>query len=301
MSNMHRIHWFDQRIRGGHYPSSRDLALQFEISRRQAQRDIEYLAVSLRAPLVYIAKHRGYGYEDKTYMLPHLYMTEEEKSVLKFLARKYGEYSTDAPSGVQRVAHLLGRFAGEEEGEGAGRLPYFDADPRLIHISGQLSFAIEQRRTVHLHYRSENGEFREDVCPVRLLSRYNADYVAAYREHEGKTRLYRLDAIESLHVTNRMFEINEAEDVPFVKGRPPAIQPFTARFRLDRELQGEAWHGYPARPAGDGFYDIDFYDDDAFLQQLLLGGWLNLVSPKWLKAKLQNRCGQILKCLDGEE
>ncbi|MEI0739599.1 WYL domain-containing protein [Paenibacillus sp. JTLBN-2024] len=141
------------------------------------------------------------------------------------MARKYGEYSTDAPSGVQRVAQPAGQVCGRGRRGGAGRLPYFDADPRLIHISGQLAFAIEQRRTVHLHYRSENGEFREDVCPVRLLSRYNADYVAAYQEHEGKTRLYRLDAIESLHVTNRMFEINEAGDVPFVKGRPPAIQP----------------------------------------------------------------------------
>ncbi|WP_374017128.1 hypothetical protein ABU162_23500 [Paenibacillus thiaminolyticus] len=78
MSNMHRIQWFDQQIRAGLYPNSSKLAEQFEISKRQAQRCIEYLEVSLRAPLLYVAKHRGYVYEDKAYMLPLLYITEEE-------------------------------------------------------------------------------------------------------------------------------------------------------------------------------------------------------------------------------
>lgn len=298
---MHRIHWFDQRIRGGHYPSSKDLALQFEISRRQAQRDIEYLAVSLRAPLLYIAKYRGYCYEDRTYVLPHLYMTEEEKSVLKFLARKYGEYSSDSPSGVQRVAHLLGRFAGEEGGEDSRRLPFFEADPRLIQISQQLSFAISHRRVVQLHYRHENGQTRENVCPVRLLSQYNADYVAAYGEHGGGRMLYRLDRIENLHITGRIFEQDDGEEVPLTKAGPPGIKPFTARLKLNSELQGDTWHGYKARPAGDGLYDIEFYDADAFLQQLVLGSWQRLESPKWLKTKLQNRCEQILRCLYGEE
>ncbi len=298
---MHRIHWFDQRIRGGHYPSSKDLALQFEISRRQAQRDIEYLAVSLRAPLLYIAKYRGYCYEDRTYVLPHLYMTEEEKSVLKFLARKYGEYSSDSPSGVQRVAHLLGRFAGEEGGEDSRRLPFFEADPRLIQISQQLSFAISHRRVVHLHYRHENGQTRENVCPVRLLSQYNADYVAAYGEHGGGRMLYRLDRIENLHITGRIFEQDDGEEVPLTKAGPPGLKPFTARLKLNSELQGDTWHGYKARSAGDGLYDIEFYDADAFLQQLVLGSWQRLESPKWLKTKLQNRCEQILRCLYGEE
>ena len=52
MSNMHRIHWFDEQIRSGRFPNSSWLARDFEISRRQAQRDIEYMASSLRAPLM---------------------------------------------------------------------------------------------------------------------------------------------------------------------------------------------------------------------------------------------------------
>ncbi len=82
LSNRHRIQWFDDQVRQGKYPNSTQLAQQFEISKRQAQRDIEYLTFSLPAPLHYVAKHRGYCYEDKMYALPHLYMTDEEKKIL---------------------------------------------------------------------------------------------------------------------------------------------------------------------------------------------------------------------------
>jgi hypothetical protein len=62
MGNMHRILWFDEQVRFGKYPNSSHLAERFEISVRQACRDIEYLTDSLRAPLVYNPKRRGYQY-----------------------------------------------------------------------------------------------------------------------------------------------------------------------------------------------------------------------------------------------
>ncbi|MEC0368546.1 helix-turn-helix transcriptional regulator [Paenibacillus chibensis] len=301
MSNMHRIHWFDQRIREGHYPSSKDMALQFEISRRQAQRDIEYMAVSLRAPLLYIAKHRGYSYEDKTYVLPHLYITEEEKDVLSFLARKYGQYSSDQPSRVQRVAHLLSRFTGEEPPESFGQLPFFEAQPRLIEINGQLAFAISHRAIVHIRYRDEAGESRLDICPVQLVSKYNADYVAAYGTDGSRKRLYRVDGIMDLQVTSRLFEDRDEQDAAVVERDLPAIKPFTARIKLIHELEEATWFGYAARPVGELLYEIDFYDTESFMQQLMQAAWQRLDAPKWLRARLQARCEQVLSRLNGEE
>ncbi|MDR0268574.1 WYL domain-containing protein [Paenibacillus sp.] len=300
MSNMHRIHWFDQMIREGHYPNSKDMALQFEISRRQAQRDIEYLAISLRAPLLYIAKHRGYCYEDAAYVLPHLYITEEEKSVLKFLARKYGQYSSDNPAGVQRVAHLLGRFAGEEGDGAASHLPFFEADPHLIQISGQLSFAIAHHKVVHLHYRHEGEETRLDICPTKLVSKYNADYVAAFASGGGRLRLFRLDEIIGLQITPQVFTEDEVDCDVFEQSGTPMLKPFTARIKLHSQLRENSWYGYAARPVGEHLYDVDFYDADTFMQQLLLAPWVRLDSPKWLKARLRDQCVKVLKHLDGE-
>ena len=71
---MHRIGWFDRQVRADQYPNSGLLAKEFEISRRQAARDIEYMEMSLRAPLKYVAKYRGYCYEDGTFMLPYMFL-----------------------------------------------------------------------------------------------------------------------------------------------------------------------------------------------------------------------------------
>ena len=70
MSNMHRIAWLDANIRGERYPDSRKLAEKFEISTRQAQRDIEYLKYTMGAPLEYLPSKKGYFYSNKTFLLP---------------------------------------------------------------------------------------------------------------------------------------------------------------------------------------------------------------------------------------
>lgn len=80
---MHRILWFDEQVRYGKYPNSNHLSEHFEISIRQACRDIEYLTNTLRAPLVYNPKKRGYQYEDKTYVLPALMLTASDIQMIQ--------------------------------------------------------------------------------------------------------------------------------------------------------------------------------------------------------------------------
>src|SRR5690606_32449186 len=107
-------------------------------------RDIEYLEISLRAPLVYVAKYRGYAYEDKTYVLPLLYVTEEERQVLKYLAYRYRHHDGDNAAAVNRVAHLLERFTDEQEASAYTVLPAFDTNPHLIQTIELLSRAMRQ-------------------------------------------------------------------------------------------------------------------------------------------------------------
>lgn len=52
MPMLHRIQWVDAQIRAGRYPNARALAAAFEISHRQALRDLAYMRDSLGAPLV---------------------------------------------------------------------------------------------------------------------------------------------------------------------------------------------------------------------------------------------------------
>ena len=57
-----RIQWLHDEISRGSYPNASRLAERFHISRRQAQRDIDYLKKELNAPLSYDQRYQGYRY-----------------------------------------------------------------------------------------------------------------------------------------------------------------------------------------------------------------------------------------------
>ena len=59
ISAYQRMIWFHNRVVENAYPNAGTLAEQFEISNRQAQRDIEYMMDSMNAPLLYCARKRG--------------------------------------------------------------------------------------------------------------------------------------------------------------------------------------------------------------------------------------------------
>lgn len=299
MGNMHRIQWFDQQIREGNYPNSSRLAEQFEISRRQAQRDIEYMEYSLRAPLRYIAQKRGYGYEDKTYVLPLLYMTEEEKKVLKFLAFRYRQYDYENAPVITRIAHLLDRFTDEDDNGSYRRLPVFEANTLLLQNFELLTRAIRERRVVRIVYSDQSETTRMRIWPLRLVSRYNADYVVAYCERQSKELVLRLDGIGQAAVTEQTFEYTDAEAA--IEHTAPGKKPFVAKVLFAEPRNGASWNGFPIRSDEGLVYAVEFYETDSFLQHLLVSEWERLLAPKWLQKKLSVMCRSALDRLDTDE
>ncbi|QHW31660.1 WYL domain-containing protein [Paenibacillus rhizovicinus] len=301
MSNLHRIRWFDSQLREGNYPNSSTLAAQFEISKRQAQRDIEYLACSLSAPLLYVAKYRGYCYEDKTYALPLLYMTEEEQKILNYLARRYREYNYDGAPAVNRIANLLDRFA-PNDAQTDFRLPVFDMNPTLIDTTERLSDAISRQLAVTLVYRESADAEPLTVWPMKLFARTNCDYLAAYSATQRKRRTLRLDCIVSMTVTKDRFDASGLEELEWNSGGSEGStkKPFTAKLKLPESASGSAWNGYRMRSTAEPLvYLLEFHDTDAFLQQLWTSesAWVTLLAPKWLIDKLERKCSAILKQL----
>lgn len=109
-------------IRYGKYPNSGHLSERFEISVRQACRDIEYLTNTLGAPLVYSAKRRGYHYEDRTYVLPALLLTADDVRTMQELIVHLEQ--TAAVFGVSRFSdgaigvlrRIIAQLAPDDEG-----------------------------------------------------------------------------------------------------------------------------------------------------------------------------------------
>jgi predicted DNA-binding transcriptional regulator YafY len=73
-----RYLWFHERLRTKKYLKLGDLAEKFEISRRQAAREIEFMRLFLGAPIEYSSQRGGYFYADDNFQFPGLWVAEEE-------------------------------------------------------------------------------------------------------------------------------------------------------------------------------------------------------------------------------
>lgn len=299
MSHTHRIQWFDQQVRAGRYPNSNSLAGQFEISKRQAQRDIEYMVSSLCAPLQYVAKERGYCYEDDSFMLPYLYITDQEKRILKYLAYRYSQYNYENGSEVRRIGNLLGRLTGQHELGQEARLPLFSVNAHDLQVFDLLDHAIKNRLAVKIIYDGQEGEL--EIHPLRLETHYDADHVIARAaaHYPGHPKYFLLSSIIHLQLTGQQFaSVPDSGQIPVFERK---LKPFTAQLRLAMAPENGRWYGFPARPRSGDIYDVDFLDTDLFIRHLLMAEWLEIIGPKWLQDKISGKCRAMLHLLNPEE
>lgn len=77
MSANERIQWFHKKIADRCYPNAFHLSEKFNISHRQAQRDVDFLRKTLDAPIKYSAAEKGYYYTEE-FAIPLLLETEND-------------------------------------------------------------------------------------------------------------------------------------------------------------------------------------------------------------------------------
>ncbi len=77
MSANKRIQWLHKKISENCYPGISHLTEKFSISRRQAQRDVDYLRRELGAPVAYSSSHKGYFYTED-YVIPLALQAEND-------------------------------------------------------------------------------------------------------------------------------------------------------------------------------------------------------------------------------
>lgn len=116
MAILHRVQWIDTRIRQQAYPNLQQIIEKFEISRRQALRDIEYLRDSLGAPIAYSREHKGYRYTEAFQAVPALFISDEQSIILTGLSAHYAlmaNQHTRTSDVFGALSELLVRISGK--------------------------------------------------------------------------------------------------------------------------------------------------------------------------------------------
>lgn len=290
MSNVHRIMWLDQEIRQNKYPNCRRLAEHFEISLRQANRDLEYLRSTLNAPVRYVAAKRGFIYDDMTFVLPNLVITDREKKILSFLAYKYNNY--DGNENSHRIANLFRSLS--DFGDSDQIAPVFSIRDDKISLFHKLNQCIEKNKKINVSYIVPGGEPIELVLhPYTLYGLSDNDYLVAYCEEYKDFSIFRLDRFQKCSENPDSFTKNENyrpdKYTGYLKRKPfrAVLRPIEPGARVtslgDKLIQLE-----------NGLYEVEFYDVDQLIRDLMISGqWKEILSPGWLKDKMKRYCKRI--------
>jgi predicted DNA-binding transcriptional regulator YafY len=164
VSNAHRIAWIDAQIRAGRAPNTRAIAERFELSTRQAARDVEYLRYSMGAPIEYDARRGGFVYTDDAFALPSVFLSATERDALRHLALQYGSAEDEH---AREIAALFTRLSELPAAERSDRpLPVLDADARQGRLIEIVEKAIATRRKLAARYLNRAGRIAtRTLCP----------------------------------------------------------------------------------------------------------------------------------------
>lgn len=304
MSNLHRIHWIDAQIRAGSFPNARIISERFEISPRQAARDIEYLRYSMGAPLEYNAVKNGYGYSDGAFTLPAYFVTHEEKQALSYLAQQYRSVGTDQAT---QLSSLFARLTGETEMEASSEevsppvsLRNLPLPPTEQIVEQILQIAINGGQKVTMNYINGSGEKSErNLAPYKLFMTRNIRYLVGYCDLRSELRVFRISRIEKLKVLDDYFTpIPQYNPEDYRDDHPLRfVQPYTAEVRLESPLSAPFRYG--GESLGNMIYRFTFQSSEEFLNYLLTtAGRFGILSPRWLKEKLRRRLEKLLSLND---
>jgi predicted DNA-binding transcriptional regulator YafY len=313
LSNLHRIQWIDMEIRSDKYPNCRKIAEKFEISRRQAMRDIEYLRDSLNAPVEFSHEKNGYYYSERTFAVPNLLMTDNDRRMLALLSEKYK--STKSGASLE-IARLFDRLSGlkEDAGESSAdtdRIKRID-DAVLFELEAAeianilpMRDALENKRKLEFEYlNGGNVRSRRIVHPYKLLNRDSFVYLLAFCELRNNLRIFRCGRMTNVLILPEKFDaLSENIISGFLNnGAFNFRKPYEAGIKFiggyDRDSLSKTFMTRTDVEDGD-VLRVEFFKSEELIMSLLsMKKNFTVLSPSWLRNKLKDKLADLARLND---
>jgi len=218
-----RYHWFHNEVKKGKYPNAAKLATKFEISEKQAQRDIEFIRDRLKAPLKYDAKNKGYYYEDAGYEIPPIWFREDDliaiilaiklastipEKNLKHALLQVVETIIDSNSSRKiNINELMDKVS-------VKNIEYYKIDGTVFQ---QVLASLYNQKPIEITYYSphKKEETERIIMPVHLLCYMGRWHLIAYCSLKKGLRNFAVSRIKDLKDTDVKIEL--PHDIPDIK------------------------------------------------------------------------------------
>ncbi|MGH9839491.1 MAG: helix-turn-helix transcriptional regulator [Blastocatellia bacterium] len=210
-----RVFWIERQVQASRYPNTRTIADHFEITTKTAQRTLDYMRDQLYKPLKYSAEHRGWYYDEPTYGLALVELTEGELVTI-LLAEKLIRQHRGTALGAQveqafaKVLESLTDtisidFNALTEAYSFEAGATSELDPALFSRLGRA--AIECRVIEMTYFTATRGELtRRRAHPLHLRNYLGEWYLIAWDHLRGEPRDFHVGRIRELNVLDERFD-----------------------------------------------------------------------------------------------
>lgn len=200
-----RYIWFHSKLKAGRYPKLADLAEKFEISGRQAARDIDFMKNFFSAPIEYARERNGYYYTEEGFALPNIWLGQEEIVALIISKR----ISTAIPDQrlKKKIDFYFRKIAGStdfdfedlEKRVSLKNIHYYTVAPEIF---ASCAFALARNRKVRIKYRSAyRDECNErEISPLHLLLYLGNWHLIAHCHSRGDLRDFVLSRVTEMEI-----------------------------------------------------------------------------------------------------
>ena len=276
-----------------------ELAELFEVSRRTINRDIETLCYAG----IPIRTRQGAGggiYIARGYRIDRTVLTSKDMQMI--LA---GLRSLDSISGSSYYSQLMEKLQTGSSDILSGK------DSMLIDLSSWykeslapkialIQDAIGSRHLISFDYFSPKGESRRTIEPYYVVFKWTSWYVWGWCRKRKDYRLFKLNRMDNVLVTDRTFECREAplpdlsNDTVFKGGiKVKALFDPDVKWRLIEEFGPDCFE-----EADDGrlLFMADYSDMDNLISWLLtFGNKAEVLEPKEVRSKLLEIADSVRK------
>ena len=200
-----RYIWFHSKLKAGRYPKLADLAEKFEISGRQAAREIDFMKNFFSAPIEYSHERNGYHYTEAGFELPNIWLGQEEIVALIISKR----ISTAIPDRrlKKKIDFYFKKIAGctdfdfedLEKRISLKNIHYYTVAPEIF---ASCAFALAKNRRMRIKYRSaySNEIHEREISPLHLLLYLGNWHLIAYCHSRGDLRDFVLSRVTEMDI-----------------------------------------------------------------------------------------------------
>jgi predicted DNA-binding transcriptional regulator YafY len=201
-----RYLWFHSRLKAGKYPKLSDLSEKFEISQRQASREIEFMRLFFNAPIEYSNDETGYFYSDNKFELPGIWASEEE--IVTLIIAKRLASTIPHKKRKKKFDTFIKKFLSDtgidistlEKKISIKNIRFYKVDPMVFET---VVLGLSNGMKLKIHYSSP---YKDDpgiriVSPIHLLLYMGNWHLFAYCDEKKEIRDFVLSRISDSEIT----------------------------------------------------------------------------------------------------